>query len=75
MENGALDSIGQLPVAELAAYPGGTALEIERAMWAAGIKARYLLDGYPATKEISDDVMLARAMFDQMRERAARLFR
>jgi hypothetical protein len=75
LENGVLAPIGQLPAGERAAYPGGAARDIERAMWAAGIKSRYLLGGYPAPEKITDDAALARAMFEQMRERAASLFR
>ncbi len=73
--DGSLQPLGKLPAVELAAYPGGSARDIERAIWAADIKARYLLDGYAAAKNAPIETALARSMFDQMRERAAKLFR
>lgn len=70
-----LQQCGVLPAAELARYPRDAASHLERALWAADIKSRYLLDGYPAAAVAGEGMDRARGMFDTLRERAARLFR
>ena len=66
---------GVLPMAELARYPHDASGHIARAIWAADIKSRFLLDGYAVRATDSDGLDKARGMFDTLRARAARLFR
>jgi hypothetical protein len=66
---------GVLPQAELARYPRDAGGHLARAIWAADIKSRFLLDGYAAPAAAGDGMDKARGMFDTLRERAARLFR
>jgi len=70
--DGQLESIGRLPALDLNQYPGGGD-ELERAIWAAGIKARCLLDTYPAGEVAGAAV--AEEMFRAMQTRVAGLFR
>ncbi len=73
--DGQLKTIGQLPETELQQYPGVAAGELACAIWAASIKSRYLLAGYPPLRSDGDGAALARAQFDAMKARAAALFR
>ena len=66
---------GTLPAGDLARYPRDTPRDIERALWAAAIKSRFLLAGYPASLREADGVAQTRGMFDTLRARAAQLFR
>ena len=74
-DDGVLQKRGRLPVAEIAAYPGQSSRDIERAVWAAGIKARHLLTDYPAVPANADAVLQPGGMFTALRARAAQLFR
>lgn len=74
-DDGGLKAIGALPATEIAQYPRAAQRDIERAMWAAGVKSRFLLAGYPAVANDNDGVKTARGMFNDLRARAARLFR
>ncbi len=74
-DDGGLNVIGTLPATEIAQYPRAAQRDIERAMWAAGVKSRFLLAGYPASANDADGEKAARGMFDNLRARAARLFR
>ena len=75
LDGDALQHCGVLPDAELARYPRDAASHLERALWAADIKSRFLLEGYPASAVAVDGMDRARGMFDTLRARAARLFR
>jgi hypothetical protein len=70
--DGQLESIGRLPALDLNQYPCGGD-ELERAIWAAGIKARFLLDTYPAGEVAGAAV--AEEMFRAMQTRVDGLFR
>lgn len=71
---GELDEFARLSATELARYPadGG---DLERALWAAQIKARHLLPTYRGDFDPAAGERLAAAMLARMRERAAALFR
>jgi len=73
LEAHVLKTAKQLPRAALADYPGDNAREIERAIWAASLKARFLLDTYPPTR--ASHSTMAAGMFSKLRRRAASLFR
>ncbi len=70
---GQAQEAGRIPRDALLRYPGMDAREIERAVWAAGIKSRYLLDSYPR-RPAADAASTARDMLAAMRGKAAGLF-
>jgi hypothetical protein len=71
--NGELKQTGAIALTELAAYPAA-GREIERAIWAAAIKERYLLPSGEDTVPRQSGAELAAGMLSAMRGRAARLF-
>jgi hypothetical protein len=73
LENGSLRIARRLPSEVQASYPGDEVREIERAMWAASIKERYLLDTYPKSARKGSEVTAR--MLAAMRRRASALFR
>lgn len=72
--DGQLRDVGSVPAAVLTRYPGTAARDIERAVWAADIKARYLLDTYPARATTAAAAPTAREMLAALRNKAAKLF-
>lgn len=72
LEHGAMNRLRQLPPEAVASYPRPSARDIELAVWAGAIKARYLLDTYTET---TVDPSLAADMLSSLRRRAAALFR
>jgi len=70
---GALKTLKRLPPHVAASYPGEQAPEIERAVWAAGVKAEHLLDGYPPFPV--DPSAAAADMLSGLRHRTAALFK
>lgn len=72
-ESGDLLKIGTLGAAELAAYPRG-GRELERALWAAQIKADRLLPRDDPARETGFGSGRAGGMLTTLRERARRLF-
>ncbi len=72
--DGELREAGSIPAAAMTRYPGVAARDIERAMWAADIKSRYLLESYPK-RAAADAASTAKGMLAAMREKAASLFR
>jgi len=70
---GQAEEAGKIPQDALLRYPGMEAREIERAVWAADIKSRYLLESYPL-RAAADDALTARGMLAAMRGRTADLF-
>ena len=72
---GELREVGSLPAEAVASYPGTAAREIERAVWAAEMKSRYLLESYPSNADAVDAKAASRGMLTAMREKAARLFK
>src|SRR3990172_7329694 len=72
---GELREAGCVPPEVLLRYPGRAARDIERAVWAAEVKSRYLLGSYPPREEKADSAATARRMFDALREKAVSLFR
>jgi len=72
---GALEKIGVLPFADLAAYPGASASELARAVWAADIKYRYLLDRYERRIDPEELRRRARAMHADLEGKVGRIFR
>jgi hypothetical protein len=72
--NAELRRIGDIPRDDLSRYPGSLARDIERAVWAASIKSRFLLESYPRPLEIVDPQACARDMLATMREKAGRFF-
>jgi len=73
-ERGALEPLGTLRDADLAAWPEGGS-ELERALWAGGVKARYLLAPGAAALGTTYGTERAAAMLSTLRERARELFR
>ncbi len=73
--DGVLQMTGTLPAADLARYPRDILRDITRAIWAADIKSRFLLAGYPASLREADGLARTGGMFDALRARAAGLFR
>lgn len=74
LDKGKLTSLKRLPAEENASYPGDDAREIERAMWAASIKERYLLDTYPEVAPPGAS-QVAAGMLATLKRKAAALFR
>lgn len=70
---GQAEGAGTIPQDALLRYPGMEAREIERAVWAAELKSRYLLESYPR-RAAADDGSTARDMLAAMRGKAAGLF-
>lgn len=71
---GALERCGKLSGGELASYPGAGARALERAIWAARIKAAHLLPSYPPPKNPVAPEEKAKEMYATLRSRAAKLF-
>ena len=71
---GELREAGSIPLEMLTRYPGRGARDIERAVWAADIKARYLLGSYPR-RATADAAATAKGMLAATRDKAASLFR
>jgi hypothetical protein len=59
---GELQRVATLPAAAIAAYPGSGASELERAVWAAAIKAEHLIAHYELPVDDPTGHVLARAM-------------
>lgn len=72
---GALERIGQLPTADLAAYPGGGASDLARAVWAADIKHRHLIGRYERTIDAEALHRRARGMHAELEDQVERIFR
>ncbi len=73
-QTGELTEMDRIPADALARYPAA-ARDIERAVWAAEIKCRYLLASYPPPPAADAGEATARGMLSAMREKAANLFR
>jgi len=71
---GRLEKCGKLSGGELANYPGAGGRALERAIWAARIKAAYLLPSYPLPKNPVEPHDKAVEMYAALRSRAAKLF-
>ncbi|KPK20647.1 MAG: hypothetical protein AMJ67_00325 [Betaproteobacteria bacterium SG8_41] len=71
---GGLEKCGKLSGGELADYPGAGGRALERAIWAARIKAAHLLPSYPPPKNPVAPEEKAREMYATLRSRAAKLF-
>jgi len=71
---GALEACGKLGAGVLATYPGPGKSALERAMWAARIKAAYLLPSYPPPQQPVAPEDKAQQMYATLRSRAAQLF-
>jgi hypothetical protein len=69
-----LEACGKLSGGELADYPGPGGRALERAIWAARIKASHLLPSYPQPANPVVPADKARDMLATLRSRAARLF-
>ena len=74
-DDGELIAIDQLPAETLQQYPKADASDIERAIWAAQVKARHLLERYPRPAGNAEGDKTVRGMFDALRTRAAKLLR
>ena len=74
-DDGLLHKVGQLPPDEIAGYPRESLRDIERALWAAAIKAQYLMADYPEPVPSADAAAQASGMFNALRAGAAQLFR
>lgn len=70
---GELLEAGTIPRDALRSYPGAEARDIERAVWAAQIKSRFLLGSY-AEGAAREATSVARGMLAALRARAAGLF-
>lgn len=73
LDQGRLVSLKRWSPESWAAYPGNDARDIDRAIWAAAIKERQLLDTYPAAAGV-DSSGLAADMLASLRRKAAALF-
>ena len=71
---GGLEACGTLSAAELAGYPGRGGRALERAMWAARIKAGHLLQTYPPSANRVTPEEKARDLVTTLYSRAAKLF-
>lgn len=74
LESGSVKVLKTIPGSLVASYPGEAAREIERAAWAARIKAGFLLDTYATPARAQDNVIAAK-MLAALRQRVAALFR
>jgi hypothetical protein len=74
LAGGALTPLKRLPADAGAAYPGGEASELRRAMWAAAVKADHLLETYPRAS-VPEPGEVAAGMLATLRRKAAALFR
>lgn len=74
-EAGQLVGVGTLIPADLLAYPGPTATDLARAVWAADVKSRYLLDRYPRRISSASLRSRARGMHADLEDKVDRLFR
>ena len=72
--DGKLREAGSIPAAAVARYPATARRDIERAIWAAEMKSRYLLASYPRQADAMNAETNARDMLAAMRDKAARLF-
>jgi len=75
LRTGQLEAIASLPAEDLSACPGPDASDLERAVWAAGIKARHLMHLYPSFAEEQARQMLARSMHASLESKVDGLFR
>lgn len=73
LADGALQPLHRIPAATCASYPGDDAPEIERAVWAAGIKHAHLLETYEAPVPRAD-CEIAADMLAELRAKIERLF-
>ncbi len=73
-DEGKIRDIGIAVQVDAATWPGMAARSIERAIWAARIKARCLVPLYP-WQDDANAVATAQRMFDMLRAKAARLFK
>jgi hypothetical protein len=73
--DGALQRVAEISPAELASYPGAGATALERAVWAAGIKARHLLPLYAEPVQAAASHAQARAMHADLQDKIEALFR
>lgn len=73
--DGALQRVAEISPAELAAYPGADATALDRAVWAAGIKARHLLPLCAQPEQKAASHMRARAMHADLQDKIEGLFR
>lgn len=71
---GKLEKIGMLPASDLAAYPGASASELARAVWAADIKHRHLLARYERNVDAAELHRRARGMHAELEGKVERLF-
>jgi hypothetical protein len=72
---GSLDEIGSVSAADVRAYPGPATGDLDRALWAADIKARYLLDAYPEPLDDHAQQRLARSMYAELGARVDAIFK
>jgi len=73
--DGALQRVAEISPADLAAHPGADATALERAVWAAGIKARHLLPLYAEPLQPAQSHTRARAMHADLQDKIEALFR
>lgn len=74
LESGSVRTLKKISPASIASYPGEVASEIERAVWAAGVKAECLLDTY-AQKSRPQDSLVAATMLAALRQKIGAMFR
>jgi len=72
---GVLTKVGVLARADLERYPGAPASELARAVWAADIKRRHLLDRYERKVDAAELHRRARSMHAELEGKVERLFR
>lgn len=75
LRSGALVKVGTLPRAQIAAYPGRAASDLARAVWAADMKYRHLLDRYARKIDPATLHRRARGMHAALEDKVERLFR
>jgi len=73
LQSGALTTIGSLSAAEVAAFPASES-ELARAVWAADIKSRHLLQRYERSIDAASLRRAARGMHAELEDKVERLF-
>jgi len=66
LRNGVLTQVASLPAEAVAHLPGSGASALERAVWAAEIKARYLMPFYSRAPDQATGHTLARSMYSDL---------
>jgi hypothetical protein len=75
LRSGTLRPLGTLPAADMSTYPGSSAPDLAKAVWAADIKRRHLLDRYSYRPSPEALRHRGRAMHAELEDKVEQLFR